>query len=1068
MGTGWRMQRGIAAALSSFILFTAAMTLALACLNPAFALGSQASSSSSASSAAAKAGDVEGRAHNVALTLLERDEGYSAVLYDNSNGLPTSEANAITETSEGFIWIGSYSGLIRYDGNTFERIDSTTGIASVVSLFVDDSDRLWIGTNDNGVAVMEKGEYRIFNKADGLGSSSVRAIAQDKAGYIYVATTEGVTVIDKNMNLSRLEDPHAGKSYIRDVRVGSDDIIYGITMEGAVFTLQNGALLSSYSSEDLGVSGVVSLLPDPDRAGYVYLGTDSSTILHGKLADEFSKVKTIDVSPLVDVKSMELFNGQLWLCADNGIGIVEEGDTRQLENLPLNYSADHIMMDYAGNLWFTSSRQGVMKIVPNQFSDVFEHYGLEPSVVNVTCQSGNRLFVGTDSGLTVLGQDSVVKSIPLRTAKAASGENIQASDLIKMMDGCRIRSIFRDSAGQLWFATFSEWGLVRYADGVATCFTSKDGLPSDRVRAVYERSDGAILAACTGGLAVIRNDAVAKRYDKSDGLENDEILSVTEATNGDIVLGSDGGGMYVIRDDKVVGIDTSDGLTSDVVMRVKRDTKRDLVWIVTSNSIAYMDADLNVTSVQEFPYSNNFDLYENKKGDMWVLSSNGVYIVPVDELLANGQISPVFYGKDDGLPCIATANSYSEVTSDGDLYIAGTTGVAKVNIDSEFETVSNVKVAVPFVEVDGKTLYPDDNGTITIPADALKLTIHSFVFTYTLMNPQVTYRLVNFDQGPTTVSRSDLGPLDYTNLAGGTYSFTMQLRDSLGHSSKEYSIAIVKQKALHETLWFRILAALAIAAVIALAVRFYIRRKTRIYEEKAQEQRTFIREMTEAFAKTIDMKDEYTNGHSTRVAEYTALLARELGYDEDEVDKYYRIALLHDIGKIGVPDDVLNKPGRLTDEEYESLKSHTTRGYEVLKGISIMPELAIGAGAHHERPDGKGYPKGLVGDEIPRVAQVISVADAFDAMYSTRTYRSRMNFERVISIIKEVSGTQLAPDVVDAFLRLVDKGEFRAPDDVGGGTTEEVNNIEKAVPDAVSDAAPEAAFDEDPSDTPDA
>ena len=162
-----------------------------------------------------------------------------------------------------------------------------------------------------------------------------------------------------------------------------------------------------------------------------------------------------------------------------------------------------------------------------------------------------------------------------------------------------------------------------------------------------------------------------------------------------------------------------------------------------------------------------------------------------------------------------------------------------------------------------------------------------------------------------------------------------------------------------------------------------------------------------------------------------------------DIKKYYNIALLHDIGKIAIPPEVLNKPGQLTDEEFNIIKSHAARGYKVLKDISIMPELAIGAGAHHERPDGKGYPKGLKGDEIPRVAQIIAVADTFDAMYSDRPYRKRMNFEKAVSIIKEVSGTQLQSDVVDAFLRLVDKGEFRAPDDDGGGTTEDINNIHK-------------------------
>ena len=232
--------------------------------------------------------------------------------------------------------------------------------------------------------------------------------------------------------------------------------------------------------------------------------------------------------------------------------------------------------------------------------------------------------------------------------------------------------------------------------------------------------------------------------------------------------------------------------------------------------------------------------------------------------------------------------------------------------------------------------------------------------------------------------------------------------------------------------------------LFTLLIGIYLfRRQVEAVRQKQQENMTFISEITEAFAKVIDMKDSYTNGHSTRVARYTSMLTRELGYDDETVEKYYRIALLHDIGKVGIPKSVLNKPGKLTEEEYEIIKSHAALGYDALKDISIMPELATGAGSHHERPDGQGYPNKLNGDEIPRVAQIIAVADCFDAMYSNRPYRKRMNFEKAVSIIKEVSGTQLTSDVVDAFLRLVDKGEFRDPDDHGGGTTENIDNIKE-------------------------
>ena len=496
---------------------------------------------------------------------------------------------------------------------------------------------------------------------------------------------------------------------------------------------------------------------------------------------------------------------------------------------------------------------------------------------------------------------------------------------------------------------------------------------------------------------------MTESFGKDDGIVNIEVLTVTDGENGDIVLGTDGGGIYVISGSELRHLGTEDGLLSDVVMRIKHDPYRNIFWIVTSNSIAYMTADYQIVSIRNFPYSNNFDLYENSEQDVWVLASNGIYVVPADELLENGEISPVYYGRANGLPCIATANSYSELTDNGDLYMASTTGVAKVNIEIPFENVNDLKVAVPYIDVDGVRIYPDENGCFTVPPDAQKVTISSFVFNYSLMNPQISYYLEGFEEENAAISRSELVPVDYTNLKGGTYAFVMRLKDSMGRGNKEVSVQIVKEKAYYEKLWFMVMTAVAVLLILGLSIQYYVRLKTKTLEKKQQETMTFVREITEAFAKVIDMKDTYTNGHSSRVAKYTALLAKELGYDEETVEKYYRIALLHDVGKIGIPPEVLNKPGKLTDEEFQTIKSHVDLGYNTLKDISIMPELAVGAQAHHERPDGKGYPNHLKGEEIPRVAQIIGVADCFDAMYSNRPYRNRMNFDKVVSIMKHCS-----------------------------------------------------------------
>ncbi|OON87641.1 histidine kinase [Oribacterium sp. C9] len=971
------------------------------------------------------------------------NQEFSAVLYNNTNGLPTSEANTIAETSEGFIWIGSYSGLIRYDGNTFVRFDSTTGISSVISLFVDSKERLWAGTNDAGLAMLDHDEIHKWGEKEGLKYLRIMSISEDAQGNVYASTDSGIAMVGEDLTLHYVDDKRIADSSVEKIRQGSDGTVYGATSTSDIFTLKNGQITNFIDHETSGFEGITYVLPDEANPGYVYLGTEGSIVYYGELNSIAKKRSVYDISPLSGTASMEHIQGQLWLCTENGIGVIDHGRFTQIKNLPLSNSVENMITDYSGNLWFTSSRQGVMKIVPNQFTDLFEPYDLPHAVVNTTCFYGDQLFVGSDTGLIVMDNNGPISSLPLKKAVTASGNVFQATDLIEYLNGIRIRSIIRDSKGRLWISTWCSDGLLRYDAGELMAFTEKDGLMSGRIRTACETKDGSILVVNTGGISVIRDDRVTETYDKSSGISISENLSVVQGFNDEILLGSNGAGIFVLNNGKTKHITTQDGLSSGIVMRIKRDDKRKLYWMVTSNSIEYMTEDYEVHTIKNFPYSNNYDLYENKNGDMWILSSNGIYVVPVDELVKNESINPVYYGLDSGLPSITTANSYSELTEKGELYIASSECVVKVNIDTPFENVSELKAAVPFIDADGVRLYPEKNGSFILPADTHKITVNSFVYNYSLINPQVTYQLDGFDIVGKTVERSNLVPVDYTNLRGGTYNFIMHIKDSMGRGDKEVSISITKKKAYYEEPWFYILFAVVVFTLLALMVRLYIRSKMRALEKKNQETMTLVEEITEAFAKVIDMKDRYTNGHSSRVAHYTSMLAKELGYDDETVKKYYRIALLHDIGKIGVPSTVLNKSGKLTDEEFEIIQSHTTKGYEALKDISIMPELSIGAQAHHERPDGKGYPNHLKGTEIPRVAQIIAVADCFDAMYSNRPYRNRMNFEKVVSIIKDVSGTQLTSDVVDAFLRLVEKGEFKDPEDDGGGSTEDIVNIKK-------------------------
>ena len=221
-----------------------------------------------------------------------------------------------------------------------------------------------------------------------------------------------------------------------------------------------------------------------------------------------------------------------------------------------------------------------------------------------------------------------------------------------------------------------------------------------------------------------------------------------------------------------------------------------------------------------------------------------------------------------------------------------------------------------------------------------------------------------------------------------------------------------------------------------------IQKRNGEYISKLDEKTRQIQRMTfqtiETIANTIDAKDEYTKGHSRRVSDYSAEIAREMGMSSEEVERIRYIALLHDIGKIGVPDAVLNKPGHLTETEYELMKKHTTIGGEILKDVGMMPELDVGAKYHHERYDGKGYPGGLKGEEIPLVARIICMADSYDAMTSNRIYRKHLSHHVVIDEIRRCRGTQFDPAVTDAFLRFLERI------DSSGLVTEEPEEIEGA------------------------
>ncbi len=225
-----------------------------------------------------------------------------------------------------------------------------------------------------------------------------------------------------------------------------------------------------------------------------------------------------------------------------------------------------------------------------------------------------------------------------------------------------------------------------------------------------------------------------------------------------------------------------------------------------------------------------------------------------------------------------------------------------------------------------------------------------------------------------------------------------------------------------DVVMFRVLEVISLLWVVIFIMYIIICIRSERFHKQYELDSRIIRQSMNTFIGFIDTKDAYTRGHSVRVAEYASEIARRMNMPNEEVTQIYYISLMHDCGKIGIPDAVLQKPGKLTSEEYKLIQSHTTIGNDVLVNFTAIPGIRDGAHYHHERYDGKGYPTGLAGKDIPLCARIICVADSFDAMSSSRCYRRRLTDENILKELKENSGQQFDADIVKYMLAMIEDG----------------------------------------------
>ncbi len=720
--------------------------------------------------------------------------GYATQIYDATNGLPTSDANFILSSRDGYIWIGTYSGIFKYDGSVFEKITSFDGLTSGRCLLEDSKGRMWVGTNDNGIVVIDGGRKATWiTYKDGLPSSSIRDFAEDNNGNVYIGTTSGICYADESLNISVIDDSRINEERILKLDSDKTGVIYGQTRNGKIFSVSEKLITHVYDSADLEMDNRIStILVDPDNVGCLYIGTEGSEVYHGKFGSKTGEMKHISLAPLQGVHWLSYDCGRIWASSISQTGYLDKEDSFKLiKDIPLNSGIEMMTSDYQGNMWYASSTQGVMKLVTSNFIDLSKKTDLKEEVTNSTCMVGDTLYIGTDNGLRILdGNNRVVEN-----------------KLTKYIGATRVRCLMKDKSDNLWISTYTNnLGLVCYSKaGEITAYNKQKGMPSDEIRCTTLAKDGSVLAGTNGGLAIIKGGEIKRVVGASDGIKNTVFMTLEEADNGVIYAGTDGDGIYEINGAKIRRLGRDDGLTSDVILRIKKDEKRDLVWIITSNSVEYLKDD-TLTAVSSFPHSNNYDLFFNKNDDMWIVSSYGIYMVNVDEMVRDEVSEYKLYTLANGVTSTPTANSFSELDEKGNLYLSGRSGVCKANIDLFFEKDTTVKTGLKVAFAGDKILLPDKNGIYTIPPSGGRVKITVSILDYSLTDPPVRIYMEGEEKDEILEARSKLPALEYTGMSHGNHVLHVQVLDSTKKSViQEETFVINKQASFSELIIIRVL-----------------------------------------------------------------------------------------------------------------------------------------------------------------------------------------------------------------------------------------------------------------------
>ncbi|UTC68476.1 guanylate cyclase [Treponema sp. OMZ 789] len=777
---------------------------------------------------------------------------------DEKSGLPSNRIMDILQDSTGYIWLASYDGLMRFDGNNYTEFTAEEygffGLAPR-TLYEDAEGTIWIGTNSTGLYSYKNKQFKEYGLESGLSNLSVRAIKVDRNNVMWVGTAGGLFRRTPDGYFEHIDESDKNIGIVSFIMPVDDKIFVGANIKGLT-VIQNGKIINLPYLQEIKDYTFSSAYDDTD--GTLWFGT-----LNGKII----KIKNDSIQEVIEIENLDgtginrflrTIDGNMYIATNKGIITLQDKKAEFFseENGLPNNIVSCLCVDFEENLWAGMERGGLVKFSKGRFVDLASAESLPPSASNSVLEDKDKnIWIAKDDGVVCLKSSSLSKK-----------RSDDIDRLIKMTEGNRVRQIREEADGSLYFSTYSDKGLlIFFKDGSIKSISKKEGLAGNRVRFTMRSSNGLLWIGTTSAPAVYYNGVVTN-ITEADGLSNLYTLCAMESRKGTIWFGTNGSGaaelnVSISEDRPKIKVERlftkEEGFNGNIVFRIVED-KDGNIWFCTGDGlILYKDGnfyDANTAICQKTlsVYNALYDSQDN----LWLVTPKELILVKAQKFLqavlnrhpAEGLVR---YNRLDGLTGQLSANAWAHVTDKNTVYIPTLKGVAVCDPSYYVTNKHSPPVVIENVILDGHDFDLEENN-FTIKAQVKRILFKFTALSFTIPERvRFEYKLEGYDEE--WKSSGTTREIAYTNLSPGQYVFRVRAANNDGIINENGTgIEFYKEPFFYQTIWFYLVLTLFIGSLVFSVVQIRIRSLKR----RAKELDKKVKEKTKELAEEKEKSDK--------------------------------------------------------------------------------------------------------------------------------------------------------------------------------------------------------------------